>query len=105
MADYIEVVDANGVTRLVAAVDKGAAGFVQQYEWPSSVSALTVQANAADVGEGLWSVIDATATGGKRFATVVVKCNKAHTIEFYGHSADFTAITAVPNESQNKTLS
>lgn len=59
----------------------------------TSVSAETVQANAESVSAGSWSTINATATSGKRWALFRVLCNKAHTVEFYGDDADFSAIT------------
>ena len=68
----------------------------------TSVVAETVQVNAAAVVAAAWSVIDATATGGKRYALVIVSCNKAHTIEFYGDSADFAAITTAHHIKDSK---
>ena len=60
---------------------------------PTSVAAFVTQVSAASVAAGASSVVDATATGGKRFARCVVNANKTHTVKFYGYSEDFAAIT------------
>jgi hypothetical protein len=59
---------------------------------PTSVSAFTTQVNAASVAAGATSVLDATATGGKRYARIRISCDKAHTIKCYGADADFALI-------------
>jgi hypothetical protein len=61
---------------------------------PASTGSFATVANAA-VDAAASTAIDAQATLGKRYARVIVNCDNAHTVRFYGHTADFTAITAV----------
>jgi D-alanyl-D-alanine carboxypeptidase len=92
MANQTVLVGPDSLPKLLIDLNGDESEFADAITAPPSPSTETLQVDAASVDAAAWSVVAADATGGKRWAKFRVKCNKAHTVEFYGAAADFSAI-------------
>lgn len=94
MANQTVNVGPDSLPKLLIDLNGDESEFADAITAPACDNSETVEVDGATVAAAAWSVMGATATGGKRWACVRVSCDKAHTVEFYGDSADFTAITS-----------
>lgn len=84
MRQLVQLADGTWAENVVAAAPSAAVA-----------NGFTTQVDGATVQENADSVVAATATGGKRWARVIVGCNKAHSVSFYGYTATFNAVASV----------
>jgi len=96
--------DADKAPKAIKAIDNGDGTYSLAIQGVSGGTAVPVAPESsvdtavtffnASVNAAASTVVDAKATGGKRYCRVTVNCDNAHMVKFYGYTEDFAAITS-----------